>query len=117
MFGRVPPVKVWIDKEAKKCHLRIALPGVDPNKVGLKLQGNLLTISAERKARREAKDVQLLVWEIGYGSFKRALTLPEGVDAEKINSEFNKGLLEITVPVTAAALPRQVAIKSQPKAA
>jgi HSP20 family protein len=115
MFGLVPRIEAWIDKDAKKYHLRMALPGVDPKEVDLKLQGNMLTISAESKASREAKDVDYLYREISYGTFKRTLTLPEGVDAEKMNAEFNNGLLEITAPVAAAALPRRVEIKSLPK--
>lgn len=67
-FGLVPKIEAWIDKDAKRYHLRLALPGVDPNKVDLKLQGKMLTISAE----------------------------------------FNNGLLEITAPVAAAALPLRV---------
>lgn len=116
MFGLVPQIEAWIDKEAKKYHLRLALPGVDPKKVDLKLQGNMLTISAESKASREAKEVDYLYREINYGTFQRTLTLPEGVDAEKISAEFNNGLLEITAPIAAAALPRRVEIKSLPKA-
>jgi HSP20 family protein len=116
MFGLVPPIEAWIDKEAKKYHLRMVLPGVDPNKVDLKLQGNLLRISAESKTSREAKDVDYLYREISYGTFKRTLTLPEGVDTEKINAEFNNGLFEITAPIAVAALPRRVEIKGLPKA-
>jgi len=112
----VPPAEVWVDKEAKKYHLRLALPGVDPSTVELKLLGNLLTISAERKASREAKDVDYLYRELSYGTLSRTLTLPEGLDTEQINAEYNDGLLEITAPVAAAALPRQVEIKGLPKA-
>ncbi|SPF41871.1 hypothetical protein SBA1_400016 [Candidatus Sulfotelmatobacter kueseliae] len=50
------PAEVWVDEEAKKYRLRLALPGVDPSTVELKLLGNLLTISAERKASHAAKD-------------------------------------------------------------
>jgi HSP20 family protein len=55
-----------VDKETKKYHLRMALPGVEPNKVELNLQGNMLTISAERKASRETKDVDYLHRELSY---------------------------------------------------
>jgi hypothetical protein len=102
------------DKEAKKYHLRLALPGVDPSTVELKVLGNLLTISAERKASREAKDVDYLYRELGYGTLSRTLTLPEGLDTEQINAEYNDGLLEITAPVAAAALPRLGEIKGKP---
>ena len=114
-FALVPPAEVWVDKETKKYHLRLALPGVDPSTVELKL-GNLLTISAERKVSREAKDVDYLYRELSYGTLSRTLTLPEGLDTEKINAEYNNRLLEITAPVAAAALPREVEIKGLPKA-
>jgi HSP20 family molecular chaperone IbpA len=42
--------------------------------------------------------------------------LPEGLDTEKVDADYNNGLLEITAPVAAAALPRQVEIKGLPKA-
>ena len=54
--------------------------------------------------------------ELSYGTLSRTLTLPEGLDTEQINAEYNDGLLEITAPVAAAALPRQVEIKGLPKA-
>ncbi len=116
VFGLVPRIEAWIDKGTKKYHLRISLPGVDPKKVDLKVQGNVLTVSAESKASREAKDVDYLYREISYGTFKRILTLPEGVDGEKIEADFNNGVLEITAPIAAAALPRHVEIKRLPKA-
>ena len=112
----MPPVEVWVDKEAKQCHLRLALPGVDPSTVELNLQGNLLTLSAERKASHEDKDVDFLYRELSYGTLSRTVTLPEGLDREKINAEYNNGLLEITAPVAVAALPRRVEIKGLPKA-
>ena len=114
-FALTPPIEAWVDKDTKKYHLRMALPGVDPNKVDLNVQGNMLTISAERKASREAKEVDYLHREFSYGTFRRTLTLPEGVDTEKINAEYNNGVLEITAPMAAAALPRKVEIKGLPK--
>lgn len=52
--------------------------------------------------------------EITYGSFHRTITLPEGVDKDKLNAEYRNGMLEITAPIAAAALPRKVEIKSLP---
>ncbi len=115
VFGLVPQIEAWIDKETKKYHLRIALPGVEPSKVDLKLQGNVLTVSAESRTSRETKEVDYLCREISYGTFRRMVTLPVGVDPERINAEFNNGVLEITAPVIAAALPRHVEIKRLPK--
>jgi HSP20 family protein len=115
-FALTPPIEAWVDKDTKKYHLRMALPGIDPNKVDLNLQGNMLTISAERKASRETKDVDYLYRELSYGTFRRTLTLPEGVETEKMNAEYNNGVLEITASMAAAALPRRIEIKGLPKA-
>ena len=56
MLPQVPPVEAWVDSEAKRYHLRVALPGIDPNDVKLNLQGNTLTLSAEGKESRETNE-------------------------------------------------------------
>lgn len=112
--GFTPAVESFIDKESKKFHCQVILPGVDPKDVNLQVQGNLLTISGERSATRETKEADYLRREITYGSFQRAITLPEGVDKDKLNAEYRNGILEITAPISAAALPRKVEIKSLP---
>ena len=50
--------------------------------------------------------------EVAYGVFERMLTLPEGVAAEKLNAEYVNGVLEITAPIAAAALPRKIEVKT-----
>lgn len=116
MLPRVPPVEAWVDSKAKRYHLRVALPGIDPENVQLNLQGNTLTVSAERKESHETKEVNYLHRELNYGTFERTLTLPEGVDPEKLNAEYQNGVLEITAPIASAALPRRIEIKGLPKA-
>lgn len=111
----VPQIEAWVDKEAKKYHMRIALPGIDPQNVQLNVQGDTLSISAERKESRESKEVNYLSRELSYGKLDRTLTLPEGVDTEKMSAEYNNGLLEIGAPMATAALPRRIEIKAAPK--
>jgi len=52
--------------------------------------------------------------EISYGKFERTFTLPEGVDTDKLTAEYQNGVLEITAPVAAAALPRRIEIRTTP---
>jgi HSP20 family protein len=111
----IPPTEVWVDKEGKKYHARVALPGIDPKDVQLNLEGNTLSIRAERKETKEKKEVDYLRREFSYGVFDRVLALPEGADADKIIAEFNNGVLEITAPMAAAALPRRIEIKGVAK--
>lgn len=115
----VPAIEAWVDKEGESYHVRLALPGVDPQNVQLNVQGNLLSISAERKETRESKDVNYLRREFSYGTLERALELPEGTDTAKIPAEYNNGVLDISAPIAAAVLPRRIEIKSavKPKAA
>jgi len=111
----VPAIEAWVDKEGKNYHVRLALPGVDPQNVQLNVQGNTLAVSAERKESRESKDVNYLRREMSYGTIERTLTLPEGTDASKITAEYNNGVLEISAPVSAAALPRRIEIRAAGK--
>lgn len=111
-----PAVESYIDKDNKKFHCEVLLPGVDPKDVDIQVQGNTLTISGERASSRETKEADFLHREITYGSFTRSLELPEGVDKDKLTAEYRNGTLEITAPIAAAALPKKVEIKSVPSA-
>ena len=55
-------------------------------------------MSGERKFNKEKKENNLYVVETQYGNFSRTFSLPENVDASKINAAYNNGILEITVP-------------------
>jgi len=111
-FSMTPAVETFVDKDAKKYICRVTLPGVELKDVELHAQNNLLTIRAERKVAREKKEVEFFETEIAYGVFERILPLPEGVLAEKLSAEYHNGVLEITAPVAAVALPRKIEIKS-----
>src|SRR5215471_8375210 len=111
-FAFYPEVEAYVDKEAKKYVCHVALPGVEPKGVQVHAQGNLLTIRGERSLTHRVKETELFEGEITYGVFERTLTLPEGVNVEKLTAEFVNGVLEITAPVAAAALPRKIEIKT-----
>ena len=70
------------------------------------------TIRGERKVTNRVKEAELFEGEITYGVFERTFTLPEGVNVEKLMAEYVNGVLEITAPVAAAALPRKIEIKT-----
>lgn len=110
-FSITPAVEAYLDKEGKKFVCRVALPGVEPKDVEVHAQGNLLSIRAERKLSHGRKEVEFVEEEILYGLFERTLPLPEGVLAEKLTAEFVNGVLEITAPLAAAALPRKIEVK------
>src|SRR3984893_3218213 len=116
MIAAVPPIEASVDKNEKKYNLSIALAGVDPKDVQLSVQGNNLMVSGEQKASEEKKEANYQYQEFSYGRFERAITLPEGVDTEKLTAEYKNGVLEITAPMSANALPRKIEIKTLPVA-
>jgi len=116
-FGFTPAVEAYVDKEGKRYVCRVTLPGVEPKDVQIHAQGDLLTIHGERKFTRGAKELEFVEQEVAYGVFERTITLPEGVIAEKLTAEYVNGVLEITAPITAAALPRKIEIKTTAPAA
>jgi HSP20 family protein len=64
------------------------------------VEGNLLTISAEKEDRREIKDERHTRQEFNYTSFSRAFTMPDGVVRDKIDASYENGLLKLMLPKT-----------------
>jgi HSP20 family protein len=91
--------------------VKAEIPGVKKEDVKLSLQDNVLTLSGERKFEEETKKENYVRVERGYGSFTRSFTLPTYVDAKKISAEFKDGLLEVKLPKSEAAKPKEVEIK------
>ena len=91
--------------------LRADLPGLSEEDVSIELEDNVLTVSGERKAEHEEKKEGFYRVERSFGQFRRSLTLPEGVDADKIAATFDKGVLEVRIPKPEERKPRKVAIQ------
>jgi HSP20 family protein len=90
--------------------LKADLPGMAEEDVSIEVERNVLTISGERKTEHEAKHEGYYRIERATGAFSRALTLPDGVDAESVTASFHNGVLEVRVPKPAQAKPRRVQI-------
>ena len=70
----------------------------------------MLSISGERKTRVRGAKAGYRRVERAFGSFRRSLTLPEGVDGEAITASFDKGVLEIAIPKPEQRKPRTISI-------
>lgn len=90
--------------------LHADLPGMADEDVHVEVDGDVLTISGERKAEHEAKKDGYVRVERSFGSFRRSLTLPDGVDPEQVAAKFERGVLEVRIPKPAERRPRKVAI-------
>jgi HSP20 family protein len=114
VFDFLPAVESYLDKDGRKFICRVSLPGVEAKDVEIHTKDNLLTVKGERKFTRTPKEVDLMDGESVYGKFERTFSLPEGVVIDKLTAEYQNGMLEITAPVAAAAMPRKVEIKVVP---
>ena len=93
--------------------IRAELPGVRQEDVDITVHERVLTISGERKEEQEQDRGGYYVRERRHGSFRRSMTLPEGVDESGIRARFEDGVLEVTVEGAAAARePKRVQIES-----
>jgi len=87
------------------------LPGIDPGSVDIDVDGQLLTIRAERTlGNREG--VKWITREREGASFLRQLNLGQGVDTEHIAANYSNGVLSVTIPVSEKAKPRKIEVMS-----
>jgi len=78
--------------------VRIDLPGIDPKDIKVKFEEGELVVTGERKAEKEIKEEGYYRKEAAYGIFERHMTLPKGIKESEIKAEYDKGVLEISVP-------------------
>ena len=91
--------------------VKASIPGVKPDTIDLAIEDNILTIRAERKPDFEDEQSVYLVRERPVGSFYRALRLPETIDANKVQSTYENGVLTITLPKAEEKKKKQIKIQ------
>lgn len=79
-------------------HVEVDLPGVKKDDINVDVKDNIVTISGERKTKKEVKEEDYYKVESSYGKFERSFTLPENVDVENIHAESQDGVLEVVIP-------------------
>ena len=103
-----PPVDVYEDEH--KVTLKIEVPGIEEKDIDVRIENNTLTVHGERKFEKEEKEENYRRVERQYGSFTRTFTLPTTVDAEKVQADYDKGVLKIQLPKKAEAKPKQIKV-------
>ncbi|QAU50070.1 Hsp20/alpha crystallin family protein [Bradyrhizobium guangzhouense] len=84
----------------KAYEITAELPGLDEKNIDIKLVNGGLTIKGEKREETEEKKKDYYVSERRYGAFERYFTLPEGVNADKIEATFKNGVLKVVLPKT-----------------
>jgi HSP20 family protein len=111
-WGAAPAVD--IAESDKAYEITAELPGLDEKNIEVKLANGALTIKGEKQEEKEEKKKDYYLHERHFGSFERCFRVPEGVDADKIEASFKKGVLTVTLPKTPEAqkAEKKIAVKA-----
>lgn len=103
--GNIPAVNISESNESFK--IDVAAPGMSKDDFKVNIENNVLMISSEKEMQREQKEGERFTRrEFSYTSFNRSFTLPETVDAEKINAKYENGILCINIPKKEVAMKK-----------
>lgn len=92
--------------------IAVELPGLKREDVKIAVDGDMLTISGEKKAEKETKEKNYRLVERSYGEFTRSIYLPHSVDAAKIKASMTDGVLKIVAPKRPEAQAKTIEIQS-----
>jgi len=96
-----------ISDSAKEVVIKFDLAGVNKKNIKLSISNDkILTLKGEKKSSKEDKSKDYVKKEIFYGSFEKAIQLPENIDESKLTTKFDNGILTITIPKTEIKKPK-----------
>ena len=112
--GRPMPMDAY--RRGDNVWVHLDLPGVTADSVDISVERNVLTVSAERSYQRQEGD-RLYFGERPEGTFRRQVSLGEGLDADRIEADYTDGVLTLCIPVVPQAQPRKINVSSGQTAA
>lgn len=105
----VPAMDVYEDKD--NVYVESPLAGVDPHKVNITIEDNVLKIEGSTEKKSEVDEKNYYRKEVRSGGFYRTVALPSHVQADKAEANFSNGMLKITVPKTEEVKPKKIPLK------
>ena len=99
----------------RQIHVRAELPGIDPADVDVSVSEDRLVISGEKKSERERSGEGWTHRESRYGSFTRAIPLPEAVDPAQVTASYDKGVLTVELTKSPSSTARKVPVVAAAK--
>jgi HSP20 family protein len=111
--GWLPPVDV--SENDAEVTVRAEIPGIAVKDLEIAITGTTLTIAGAKQEYEEKKGEDFCQAERRFGSFRRAIELPEAIDAERITAESENGVVTIHVPRKPGVKPRRVEVKPTSK--
>jgi HSP20 family protein len=112
--ANLPQIPVDIYERDNSVFISAAVPGIAPENIDITVEDSVLTIRGEVQREWESNDTKVYRREQRYGQFVRSIRLPEELDTENIDAEFQNGQVTIRIPKVEAPKPqsRKVLIRS-----
>ncbi|MBO0887059.1 MAG: Hsp20/alpha crystallin family protein [Acidimicrobiales bacterium] len=107
----VMPMPLDAYRQGDRFVVHVDLPGVDPSSIDVSVERDVLTIKAERSWRPD-EGVEVSLAERAQGTFSRQLFLGQNLDTGRVQANYDKGVLTLTIPVAEAARPRRIEVSS-----
>lgn len=111
LFDRRVSPAIDVVEQSDEFVVTCDLPGVDEKDLDISIANNVLTIKGEKKDPVDADKQKVYRRETWAGTFQRTLSLPDTIDAEKIEAEIHDGILTVTLPKREEIKPRQISVK------
>ncbi|MGW7064723.1 Hsp20/alpha crystallin family protein [Streptomyces sp. NPDC054904] len=90
--------------------IALDVPGVDPEAIDIDVERNMLTVKAERRPTGKSDGVQMELCERPLGVFSRQVMLADTLDTERIEADYDAGVLTLRIPIAERAKPRKISI-------
>ena len=103
--------RVDVSETDKEILLDVEIPGIDKKDIKIEVKDGTLYIFGERKQERKTENTEYSRVERHYGKFERSFGLPETVDVGKVSAKFKDGILELTLPKTEKAKPKEIKVE------
>ncbi len=104
-----PPVDIY--EQGGRVLLRVELPGLEKEDIGVDIENGLLSIRGDKKSLLGQENTAYHRVESRYGKFCRTFTLPDSLDSEKIEASYKNGVLTLSLARKQEALPKKVDVK------
>lgn len=98
-------------KKSGDFHVEIDMPGVKKEDIDVRIDNNILTVSGERKMKKEVKKKDYYHMESSFGRVERSFSLPKGIDQDKINAQYKDGRLVIDLEREKSLKPKAIEVK------
>jgi HSP20 family protein len=113
LFDRRVSPAIDVVEHADRFTVECDLPGIDQKDIDISIASGVLTIRGEKKTEKKSEKSKVYKKETWEGSFQKTVSLPTGVDADKVEATFTDGVLKITLPKREEAKTKKIELKAK----